>query len=84
MRRAVMLVAAAAMVIAAGSPAGATDSRYRHHDRYRGDYYDYPEHHEPYSEDGPYDGYYDCRRSPGPHHHPETWCDHYWGRRSEG
>ena len=61
-----------------GPPPG--DSRYRHHDRYRGDRYDYPDHQEPYWEDGPYDGYYDCWRSPGPRH-SETWCDHYWGSR---
>jgi hypothetical protein len=82
MRRSVMVLTATAMVVAMAAPAWGADgdSRYRHHDRYKGDYYDYPDHHEPYTEDGPYDGYYDCWRSSGPHH-SDTWCDHYWGSR---
>jgi len=84
MRRSVLVVATAAVTAALASPAWAAghDPRYRHHDRYRGHYYDYPDHHEPYWEDGPYDGYYDCYRRPDSHGNPETWCDHYWGRRS--
>ena len=83
MRRWALVLTAAAMTAGLASPAWASghDPRYRHHDRYRGSYYDYPDHHEPYSEDGPYDGYYDCRRQPDSQGNPETWCDHYWGRR---
>jgi len=85
MRRVLAVVAAVGMVIGWGLPAGADDARqghYSHHDRYRGDYYDYPDYHgDPYKDDGPYDGYYDCRRTEGPRH-SETWCDHYYGRHS--
>ena len=63
-----------------GRPAGRNPG-YRHHERYRGDYYNYPDHQEPYWEDGPYDGYYHCWRQPDSKGNPETWCDHYWGRR---
>jgi hypothetical protein len=88
MRRSLVVLAASVLALVAVPPVGATaarrggDPRYRHHERYRGDYYDYPDHQEPYWEDGPYDGYYHCWRQPDSHGNPETWCDHYWGRRS--
>jgi hypothetical protein len=85
MRRTATILAAATMVLGIGSPAWGSrsgdDGGYRHHEHYRGESYDYDEHRgsDPYSEDGPYDGYYECRRQEGPNH-PETWCDHYYGR----
>jgi hypothetical protein len=84
MRRSVLVLATAAMTVALASPASAArhDPRYRHHERYRGDSYNYPDHQEPRWEDGPYDGYWSCWRQPDSHGNPETWCDHYWGRRS--
>jgi len=92
MRR-LLAVVAAAIVVGLGAPAWADGrdgqdpsrhdpSHYRHHDRYKGDYYDYPDYHGGRSDDGPYDGYYDCRRSEGPRH-SETWCDHYYGYQPE-
>lgn len=67
-----------------GSGYGSDDDRYRHHERYEGDYYDYNEHRgsDPYTEAGPYDGYYHCRRYDTPTR-SETWCDHYYGREPE-
>jgi|GEM_PF-5339978 len=82
MRRSVLVLAAIAAVVTLAPPpvsAARHEARYRHHERYRGDYYDYPEHQEPYWEDGPYDGYYSCWRRPDSRGKPETWCDHYWG-----
>jgi hypothetical protein len=68
---------------AAGRDSGSSgddQGHYRHHDRYKGNYYDYPDYHgDPYSDDGPYDGYYDCRPTKGPRH-SDMWCDHYYGR----
>jgi hypothetical protein len=86
MRRSLAVVAAVGVVIGLGVPAwgdtgssGGEQRRYHHHDRYKGNYYDYPDYRgDPYSDYGPYDGYYDCRRSEGPRH-SETWCDHYYG-----
>jgi hypothetical protein len=77
------VLAVGALVLGLGTPGDANSDgggRYRHHERYRGDHYDYNEHRgsDPYREAGPYDGYYDCRRSEGPYH-SETSCDHYYG-----
>lgn len=84
MRRCVLVLAATAAVVTLAPPpvsAVRHEPRYRHHERYRGDYYDYPDHREPYWEDGPYDGYYSCWRQPDSRGNPRTWCDHYWGYR---
>jgi hypothetical protein len=81
MRRSVLVLAATAALVTLAPPATAARhaAHYRHHERYRGDYYDYPDHQEPYWEDGPYDGSYSCWRQPDSKGNPETWCDHYWG-----
>ncbi len=84
MRRSVLVLAATAAVVTLAPPpvsAARRDPHYRHHERYQGNHYDYPDHHEPRWEDGPYDGYYRCWRQPDSQGNPETWCDHYWGRR---
>jgi hypothetical protein len=80
----VVIVGTAVLGLVSPGAASHEGGRYRHHERYRGDHYDYNEHRgsDPYSEPGPYDGYYDCRRSEGPYR-AETWCDHYYGREPE-